>query len=278
MNNMGSWALVELGIDLLTTNQSESFNSTMKHFTEDKSMPYDVLVLKLFQLSEYYYKRMTRALYGVGGEYTVLPHLRGTYNINDPLAVLPVVGTYKKTLEKIKSSHVPPTTAPAQEVSIIELDAEMFKFLIAKLFLVQPENERFLYGSSSILELAQKIIDENRITHVSAQKCFMVKGSSSMVYTVVLFTGGRSVFKCSCPATAYCSHVVAAILSIGMDPQTVLRRKKSRNTGLMMKKAKKGNEKKGGKKKPRLHDIIPSNRNQSLRVPLLIAFLRFWLI
>ena len=121
MNNMGSWALVELGIDLLTTNQSESFNATMKHFTDDKSLPYDVLVLKLFQLSEYYDKKMTRALYGVSGEYSVLSHLRDTYNINDPMAVLPVVGTYKETLKKIKSSHDLPNAAPAQEVSTIEV-------------------------------------------------------------------------------------------------------------------------------------------------------------
>ena len=70
MPNMGSWVLRPFGILLLTTNQSESFNCTMKRFGGWKRSPVDLMAISLMRLDKFFQIKIARGHYGLG-EYTL---------------------------------------------------------------------------------------------------------------------------------------------------------------------------------------------------------------
>ena len=62
---------------------------------------------------------------------------------------------------------------------------------------------------------------ENRISLVPQQKSFSVRAHDGVVHSVYLFAGEHGDPKqyCSCPSTVTCSHIMAAMLSIGYRPR-----------------------------------------------------------
>lgn len=68
IRNVGRWHLEELAvynpISGITTNQSEGFNTLLKHLQEWKEIPVDMAVLSLYHLQAYYSNEWERGLAG----------------------------------------------------------------------------------------------------------------------------------------------------------------------------------------------------------------------
>ena len=86
----------------------------------------------------------------------------------------------------------------------------------------------------------------------------MVKGDK---YTVKLFDGSARRPKCSCPATAMCCHILAAMISI----RCVWLSKKGPNIAEIRRNARKDADKNSGRKRPRTLDINePRKRHKNV--------------
>ena len=70
------WLLEPLGVynrySGITTNQSEGFNTVLKHLQQWKEAPVDSILLCLYQLQTYYYNEIQRGLSKV--EITICAH------------------------------------------------------------------------------------------------------------------------------------------------------------------------------------------------------------
>lgn len=67
--SLGKWVLESLNVyhplTGVTTNQSESFNSTLKRLQRWHEVPIDSIVLTLYHLQAYYYNEIQRGLAGI---------------------------------------------------------------------------------------------------------------------------------------------------------------------------------------------------------------------
>ena len=63
---LGAWHLRPLGVDQVTGNQSEAFNTVMKRLQQWKEAPVDSMMLCLFRLTQYYVSEVRRGHHGVG--------------------------------------------------------------------------------------------------------------------------------------------------------------------------------------------------------------------
>ena len=102
MHNMGSWVLAPFGVALLTTNQAESFNATMKRFQNWKKLPLDMMVVSFLRLDEFFAARIARGHYGLD-DYKLRKHLQKYYPSEG--AVIPKQVTMDQLLERIKNSR-----------------------------------------------------------------------------------------------------------------------------------------------------------------------------
>ena len=70
------WLLEPLGVynrySGITTNQSEGFNTVLKHLQQWKEAPVDSILLCLYQLQTYYYNEIQRGLCQ-SGNYNLCP-------------------------------------------------------------------------------------------------------------------------------------------------------------------------------------------------------------
>jgi hypothetical protein len=101
--------------------------------------------------------------------------------------------------------------------------------------------------------LAALAIQNKKVTSVPERQSFIIEGSRGDSYAVKLFPNE----KCQCPATNTCYHIIAAKMSIGMDPHNV---KGKVSLTQLRKNSRKRVDKKSGRKKPRLndYDLIPA--------------------
>ena len=109
MSNMGTWAVSPFGLQLMTTNQSDSLNASLKRHTGWKESRIDEMVLSLLTLSESFDSRIVRSQYGSGDDYLIRRHLRTQYDINDPRAVIPQRDTteeIRKRMEKVRAEDM----------------------------------------------------------------------------------------------------------------------------------------------------------------------------
>ncbi|KAK4027819.1 hypothetical protein OUZ56_016960 [Daphnia magna] len=72
---MGTWVLSPSGIKLLTNNQSESFNASMKRLINWKQQTIDVMANSLRKISLFYAMKIRRGRLGCR-DYTLFPHSR----------------------------------------------------------------------------------------------------------------------------------------------------------------------------------------------------------
>ncbi|XP_046449334.1 uncharacterized protein LOC124197832 isoform X2 [Daphnia pulex] len=226
MPNMGYWVLRPFGILLLTTNQSESFNCTMKRFGGWKRSPVDLMAISLMRLDKFFQIKIARGRYGLG-EYTLKEDFVDIYPKQG--VVLPAIISLEEIIARVNGQKV---DAPKEN-----RDTEHFAI----------EPKKFVYiPSESAQERARNIISENRIHLSAAHHVWNVTGSSGEEYTVRLFRDGTRRLTCTCAATTTCTHLLAAMYSI----DCVMTQSKKPNTTAMRKKARKRPYKKGGKKKP----------------------------
>lgn len=102
---MGSWALRPYGVELLSTNQSESFNAILKLTRKNKTKPISCMVLDLLLNADGYIARIKRGHYRIGGTYTLRPNQHHLHQRSDPDAKLPAPVDCDKILENIKARN-----------------------------------------------------------------------------------------------------------------------------------------------------------------------------
>ena len=109
IEKMASWALKKVNIDLqsLTTNQSESLNAVIKRITEFKEHSVDHLVFKLYELACSYNNKIILGRYQKG-QYIIRENLRHLYNPNESGIELPRVVTYEQVMKNIEQQHSDP--------------------------------------------------------------------------------------------------------------------------------------------------------------------------
>jgi hypothetical protein len=125
------------GVDLLSTNQSESYNAILKLSKTNGDKPVSVMVLDLILDSEKYLSRIIRGRYRIGGEYTLRPDLEGLYDPRDPDAKLPM----PTDLEKIKSNL---QRLEEEEKKVVNLFSEIYLFFL-HLYLFSKNSNFFVY-------------------------------------------------------------------------------------------------------------------------------------
>ena len=109
--------------------------------------------------------------------------------------------------------------------------------------------------SCSQQSLARFIVDNNLITLVPQQGAFIVHGWKGK-YCVTLFPRET----CQCESTSTCYHILAAKISIGLEP---VQKNRVVNLRALSKNSKKEIDKKSGRKQPRANDY-ELNLNQHL--------------
>ena len=104
-----------------------------------------------------------------------------------------------------------------------------------------------LENRASVFHLAQQLVESKRIKFDIDIRKFIVTSSSGRAFLVAMHP-----WRCSCPGTTTCSHLIAAHMVTGYTDK---RTKKPPNTALAATKARKAADKIGGKKKPRPKDL-----------------------
>jgi len=66
INQVGAWRLHPFGLNIMTTNQSEAFNSVLKRLQQYKEVPVDVMAMSLFRLSQFHMCEIQRGHAGNG--------------------------------------------------------------------------------------------------------------------------------------------------------------------------------------------------------------------
>ena len=95
---------------------------------------------------------------------------------------------------------------------------------------------------------ARKLLDEGKVVHNPTLKVFTVMGTNHP-HAVTLFPKET----CTCPSTTTCYHILAAKLSIGITVKAAPTRW---NLTELRRKARRGVEKRSGRKRPRLADSV----------------------
>lgn len=101
---MGAWALRPHGIEFLTSNQAESFNSQMKRFIGTKEQPIEMMVLSILRFTEFRENEVKIAQYRVGGQWVLRKHLVTKYNRNDPNVILPRIIPDEEYINRVKAA------------------------------------------------------------------------------------------------------------------------------------------------------------------------------
>ena len=108
IDKMGSWTLEKFRIGrLLSNNQSESFNASVKRLDNEKKLggqPLDKMVVNLFRLDQFYYRRAMNSLYRAGNHYTLREHLKEKYILTENI-ILPEVLTLEQLFNSIKQNR-----------------------------------------------------------------------------------------------------------------------------------------------------------------------------
>ena len=103
MGNMGSWVLRPFGVLLLTTNQSESFNCTMKRFKGWKRSPVDLMVISLMRLDNFFQIKVARGRYGLE-DYTLKEELVDYYPRQG--VIIPPIMSLNEIIARVRKSEV----------------------------------------------------------------------------------------------------------------------------------------------------------------------------
>lgn len=102
---MGSWALRPHGLELLSSNQAESFNAQLKRFVGKKEQSIDMMILSVLRFQEFRENEVKLAQFRLGGEWTLRPHLYGQYDANDPSAEIPKMHSIDDYLNRVKAAR-----------------------------------------------------------------------------------------------------------------------------------------------------------------------------
>ena len=243
----------------VTNNASESINTVIKSLTAWNERPVDVIVLTFYQLQNYFLAEIRRGLAGIGS-YTLTANYRSIQcppedivlpnDVCDP-ACLWIVNNIKEQKLTWQTNPVKPSTCN-DYIDRKSIDNENNTNLVNNATTLadkQPDERPASARNLSQAALASRVIEENRICHVSKMGVFVVEGSKGDKYAVTLFPKES----CGCPSTGECYHILAAKMSVGMPGRN---QNKVINLTQLKRNSRKRVDKKGGRKQPRKNDLM----------------------
>ena len=277
IDRIGSWQQRPLNVEMVTSNQSESFNAQLKRLQNWQEAPVDAMALVLFRLSEFDVYEISRGRAGQGN-YILR---RGLVPLQDyPTApVVPVedivdrirngvptqASTSSTSSAASASTHASASASPStssaaspsspssghslqpddrDDVEPQDQNAEPDDTNDAE---PQDPNAQHIEAMKTTHERAASIIATGKISLDSKLAIFTVVGTKEP-RVVRLFP----TTTCSCPAQSSCYHVTAARMAIGIYEVP-----KKRNFSLtqLNKNVRKKPDKTSGRKRPRLQDV-----------------------
>ena len=240
----------------VTNNASESINTVIKSLTAWNERPVDVIVLTFYQLQNYFLAEIRRGLAGIGS-YTLTANYRSIQcppedivlpnDVCDPAEIVNNIKEQKLTWQ---TNPVKPSTCN-DYIDPKSIDNENNTNLVNNATTLadkQPDERPASARNLSQAALASRVIEENRICHVSKMGVFVVEGSKGDKYAVTLFPKES----CGCPSTGECYHILAAKMSVGMPGRN---QNKVINLTQLKRNSRKRVDKKGGRKQPRKNDL-----------------------
>ncbi len=231
INKMGSWILLKFGIKLLTNNQSESLNATMKRLMNWKRLSIDHMANSLRIIYAFFLMKIRRGKLGCR-DYTLLPQLQEEYAGRSNVGELPEFQSSEDLFKKIKSSrsskHVIKINNLGLTINCIKIFLYVFQEEDTVNSSEKPKSVVYHTPGDSVRQRAMEIIRKNRIQLVPSLKHWSVVGSCGDIYVVTLFKSGVQNIICICLASALCSHILAAMYSIDCEMAT---KKKGKHNG-----------------------------------------------
>ena len=213
-----------------------------------KEVKCDAIVLSLYKLQNYYFTEILRGFCDLGNFQLKDEFIGAKRNPRD--VEFPAYINPDEIVDKIRHDLInfdnPLFSIASNEISEIE-EKSLETSKISKL--EKP------YVPCTQQHQAMSVIEEKRITHVPKNNAFIIVGTDPQkIYLTKLFPKES----CTCPATNTCYHILAARKSIGIN---ILPAKKHVNLSLLMRKSRKRNDKKSGRKKPRPqdYDVVPAS-------------------
>lgn len=250
INKMGSWILLKFGIKLLTNNQSESLNATMKRLMNWKRLSIDHMANSLRMIDAFFLMKIRRGKLGCQ-DYTLLPQLQEEFAGRANVGELPEFQSSEDLFKKIKSSrsskHVIKINNLGLTINCIKILLYVFQEEDAVNSSEKPKSVVYHTPGDSVRQRAMEIIRENRIQLVPSLKHWSVVGSCGDIYVVTLFKSGVRNMTCTCVASALCSHILAAMYSIDCEMAT---KKKGNITVTQRKSRTRQRYRRSGLKKP----------------------------
>ena len=161
-------------------------------------------------------------------------HLHPQYS-SCPIDELPITNVYnpEEIVKRIRSHDDDKEEMPSSSVSQHELNTSL-----------NTEGSTHQFSQK---ERAQRLLDSKKISFDPILYTFTIVGESNVPHVVQLFP----VESCSCPASPSCYHIMASKMSIGMNVNVD---KKRINLSQLRRNVRQRNEKKSGRKKPRIKD------------------------
>jgi hypothetical protein len=236
----------------VTNNASESLNTVLKRLLEWKEVPLDKIVLSLYLLQNFYSLEIQRGLASIGN-YNLKKKFSNAEISSDEI-IKPTFVCHPDEIVKNVKANVEQITGNMSEsndnlISSVAIDnASSSPIHDIPLNKDEPKDKY-----SSQLALAKLIISSGNIQHVPEMKTFVVKGSGEKNYCVSLHPKEM----CQCPSTGLCYHIIAAQMSIGIEPTDS---KRNYNMSQLRRNSRKRIDKKSGRKIPRTNDIVDTSQ------------------
>lgn len=228
---IGRWNLEPLGVyncySGVTTNQSEGFNTVLKRLQKWREAPLDSIIFSLYQLQNYYYNEIQRGLCQCGD-----------YKLSTEFASCARDPTEVKLIESIPP-HSIVERVQTEEANIIECNHTECQ-------LIEQSTTRLPSSQNSRANL---VLTEDRISFDSKLGVFIVQNSEGHHHAVKLFPKQT----CTCPSTSECYHIIAAKMSLGMQPKQT---KSVVNLSQLRRNTRSRKEKKSGRKRFLPTDIV----------------------
>ena len=233
-SSAGRWILEPLGVyngySGVTTNQSEGFNTLIKHLTERKESSIDGLVLALYFLQCYFSNEIQRGLAGLG-QYRLLDTLK---SLEIPVEEMDLQSCYapheivERMMEERNHKSLTETALKHEESGE---DAEDTEDITAEYGTSDDRETQPIHASQtttqgekstpgSQMARAQLVLKNKTCIYQDDLKTFVVQGTSGITHAVKLFPKAS----CTCPAKTECYHILAAKLYMGMEVTTKSKR------------------------------------------------------
>ena len=245
----------------ITNNLSESMNAVLKRENDWKELPVDLLALGFYYIQNFENYEILRGRSGLGNYHLKKEFSRAFISPSDVIfpkrIVSPdeVIEYLKNDKPLFQSNSFQSDTDPLGNLNSQEIIKQTNSDENTSTNQVKLENNEVIVNQQPVIEyptdssqqsLARFIVDNNLITLVPQQGAFIVNGRKGK-YCVTLFPKET----CQCESSSTCFHILAAKMSIGLQPT-----KKDNVVSLraLSKNSKKKIDKKSGRKQPRAND------------------------